>query len=1223
MKRTIALFLAAGLTLCTAALAAPRVDIDPISASPVCERTDLVLGEGPGALHVVRRWAGDTWLTTLDAALHVDGDEAWVLTLDAQALELVRDGAAWVTVSGDPLRVTTTDQGYRLEDLARGDVLWFDALGTPLALERAGGRLEFEPAGDGIGGVQGVWGRLTVERDRAGRLTQLRAPGADVVYRYQGEALSSVTGPLGDEVYSYAEGRLAQVGATQVRYDAQGRACALEGGRAPLDVTYGEDPAWTVVAEVRRSGERETLRYSEAQRQLVVEGAQGRTETRFDARLRLVRVEREGAVLLRRAFDRLERLIALETPEGVTQWSYEGAARQPARVILPSGAELRFVRNDAGQVTLREGPRGAERFAYDAWGALIKHQDARGVVTSYQRDARGYVVGAARAGQVTRLERDQDGQVQRIVTPDGRETEFVAKGRSALVRDQRGLVYAASYDEAGRPLAWRDASGRTLRYEYDGRGLLTRAADEEGELLRCSYGERGELVAYSDAQGNTVRYERPEPGVLVVHDPSAGDATLRFDAQGQLVSETRGDVTIRYRYDRRGRLVERQTPEGREELDYDTRGRLVRWRNAETTLTYRYAPDGQLAELHNQALGTTIRYAYDAHGQRRSAELPWGETRYERDAQGRLTALVADGARVEFELLPDGRRAQVRYPNGAVTSFDYDKERLTESVTRQGDALLERHAYAYDAAGHVVSHTAGERTVRYTYDARGQLLAAEGAERLDYAWDAQGNRVADAVDGVQRDFELGAGNRVVGQGEETLHYDARGALVRREGPDGETRYRYDADGHLLEATGPAGSVRYGYAPDGTRLWREDAQGRVFELNDGTHVLGVRVDGEWTTRYLHGEQVDDLLLAQREDGSYAYHTDLVGSVTAISGPEGELAARYAYGPFGEDRGAQGAAAAWNPWRYTARSLDSTTGLYDCRARSYDADLGRFLTPDPSGRLGGVNLYAYALNDPVRFNDPWGLEATPGRGAPTTADQPNVFERGLNALDEAAATHLNPMDRGKYELLRGAGNYVGDTVMGVADLFKKQTWVDLGEAIAAIKEDPAILKEVARQIGDGTVDKFEEYVDAWKNDRWKALRMTGYGAAAVGTAAIGSIKAIQAITAAAKAVKASKAAKRAAEGSGRPGRPDRAARGRAGTAANAGRGRGGRRHRGRRGPGGQDRAAGPPRRQGGPRGPLRGQADDFAASSSDRTAPGSTRPPRRGAPTTRFSAATRAS
>ena len=48
-----------------------------------------------------------------------------------------------------------------------------------------------------------------------------------------------------------------------------------------------------------------------------------------------------------------------------------------------------------------------------------------------------------------------------------------------------------------------------------------------------------------------------------------------------------------------------------------------------------------------------------------------------------------------------------------------------------------------------------------------------------------------------------------------------------------------------------------------------------------------------------------------------------------------------------------------------------GLTYMRNRWYDPQTGRFLTQDPIGLAGGVNLYAYAGNNPIAYTDPFGL------------------------------------------------------------------------------------------------------------------------------------------------------------------------------------------------------------------------------------------------------------
>ena len=46
------------------------------------------------------------------------------------------------------------------------------------------------------------------------------------------------------------------------------------------------------------------------------------------------------------------------------------------------------------------------------------------------------------------------------------------------------------------------------------------------------------------------------------------------------------------------------------------------------------------------------------------------------------------------------------------------------------------------------------------------------------------------------------------------------------------------------------------------------------------------------------------------------------------------------------------------------------LYNFRARWYDSGIGRWLSKDPIGLEGGLNLYVFCGNDPVNFVDPNG-------------------------------------------------------------------------------------------------------------------------------------------------------------------------------------------------------------------------------------------------------------
>ncbi len=57
------------------------------------------------------------------------------------------------------------------------------------------------------------------------------------------------------------------------------------------------------------------------------------------------------------------------------------------------------------------------------------------------------------------------------------------------------------------------------------------------------------------------------------------------------------------------------------------------------------------------------------------------------------------------------------------------------------------------------------------------------------------------------------------------------------------------------------------------------------------------------------------------------------------------------------------------RFQGQYLDRETGLHYNTFRYYDADIGRFISPDPIGLEGGINLGSYSPN-PISWIDPWG-------------------------------------------------------------------------------------------------------------------------------------------------------------------------------------------------------------------------------------------------------------
>ncbi|MBV6290214.1 RHS repeat-associated core domain-containing protein, partial [Pseudomonas aegrilactucae] len=77
-----------------------------------------------------------------------------------------------------------------------------------------------------------------------------------------------------------------------------------------------------------------------------------------------------------------------------------------------------------------------------------------------------------------------------------------------------------------------------------------------------------------------------------------------------------------------------------------------------------------------------------------------------------------------------------------------------------------------------------------------------------------------------------------------------------------------------------------------------------------------------------------------------------------------------------------------------------GLHYNRYRYYDCQAGRFISNDPSGYLGGYNLFAYTY-DPINWVDPLGLSKKKEQGTPKQAQRKNEKKQGpsdITRIDE---------------------------------------------------------------------------------------------------------------------------------------------------------------------------------------------------------------------------------
>jgi RHS repeat-associated protein len=137
----------------------------------------------------------------------------------------------------------------------------------------------------------------------------------------------------------------------------------------------------------------------------------------------------------------------------------------------------------------------------------------------------------------------------------------------------------------------------------------------------------------------------------------------------------------------------------------------------------------------------------------------------------------------------------------------------------------------------------------------------------------------------------------------------------------------------------------------------------------------------TRQYIYGNGIDEIIRMDVYDGgtvsSYYFHTDAIGSVTAITDENGNIVERYTYDIYGMPTfwDASGnvipASSIGNNILFQGREYSPELNLYYFRARYFDPIMGRFLSVDPMGYKDSMNLYQALNQNPVNFVDPFGL------------------------------------------------------------------------------------------------------------------------------------------------------------------------------------------------------------------------------------------------------------
>ena len=297
--------------------------------------------------------------------------------------------------------------------------------------------------------------------------------------------------------------------------------------------------------------------------------------------------------------------------------------------------------------------------------------------------------------------------------------------------------------------------------------------------------------------------------------------------------------------------------------------------------------------------------------------------------------------------------------------------------------LAEYSDITYDAAGRRTGYSAQiaalpdySGSYTFTYNAKGELTGEEFIpdDQLlpplakDYSYTAAGN-ISD-FNGTERRYN-GANQLtqewVNDQWVTVADYDGRGNPTEYRGHELE----FNQGNHL---TAFDETMTAGYSNDGRRIWKEVNGQRVFFIYDGDTLIG-EVD-----EYGNPTAINTIgatgLVSRLQGGSIGtavfYLFDPLGNVLHRLNGDGGIVSSDVYDAWGHREYSNDLTG--DPYGYKGQFgyyTDHETGLILCTHRYYDPQTGRWLTKDPIGHEGGVNLYGYCANDAVNNIDSSGF------------------------------------------------------------------------------------------------------------------------------------------------------------------------------------------------------------------------------------------------------------
>ncbi len=634
---------------------------------------------------------------------------------------------------------------------------------------------------------------------------------------------------------------------------------------------------------------------------------------KYDIRRLLESVTDERGKLTSYTFDTAYRLTKITDPLGhFREFGYDLMSNKTSYKD-GSGNQTDYEYDDFNRLKEVEYPAASvgaarlkELFEYDQLGRIKKVTDTANRITNYAYD------DAMRINTVTNAENETT------------TTKYNARRQMIQVTDAKNQVYDFTYDALGRTLS-QTRAGAVMSFEYDAVGNRTKRIDYSGRETSYEYDALNRLQKISYLPPQEVG-AIPAPAQMPTQT-----ATYDYDSISRLISATNEAGTVSFTYDNRNRIKNTTDVFGHL-LEYDytlssTVNRKSLKFDGANYAEYNYDDADRLAGITDSADSTTISFGYD------NAD--------------RLTSRT--------------------FPNGVTTTYEYDgMSRLKRLKDVSLSATLFDRQYGYNTASQIDQIAEPLQIRTFGYDNVDRLMSmTNGTSNESYNYDDVGNRLSSHLSASYA-YQTGQFNRVASTSSANYNYDANGNLVSKAEGKELWRFGWDYENRLTTVSTRKQKVRYLYDALGRRVQTYivgNKENTKF-IYDGQDVL-VDDNSGTLTKYINGDGIDNKLKLTTNGVSKYFLADHLGSTNGLTDASGNLTEQTSYDSFGNAINNLS-----TRYQFTGREYDNFTNLHYYRARFYDGNLGRFISEDPIGLAGGINLYGYVHNNPQNFKDPSG-------------------------------------------------------------------------------------------------------------------------------------------------------------------------------------------------------------------------------------------------------------